>query len=419
MEKGLIEYFNTSPLLVWHDKKETLSHFDFEVIQSKETKTYNGILFCFHTNKLEILFRPHYYFNQNKHNANDFTAMCCIKVLQDFIKTFGIYDFEKFKVVNLEYGLNIKSPIDVKDLVTFLYSHQRNEFKTDAGLSYSKKAYRSTHWGKENTYKIIKAYAKGLQFPEVAERDLFRFEVKSKKSRYIKKLGIYDLSDLLNPIIYETFASELIKEFAEVLILDNDGIFTNLNIKEKDKLEKYLNTNFWYKVLQDKQNRNKFSYHKKEYFRLLEKTENNIHTTLKNLIKKKLEILKISAVSPPPEKTKISAVSPPLRKKKISADSPINIMGNCTKNGFPVSRICPVTKMDISIQKENSFLLSNTGLKYLEKTNPEMFDFLKSKLVTGKPNKFEKNIYEKLSKQIRNKYFNNPTKYYNKQPQLF
>lgn len=40
-----------------------------------------------------------------------------------------------------------------------------------------------------------------------------------------------------------------------------------------------------------------------------------------------------------------------------------------------------------------------------------MFNFLKNTLLTGNYNKYENTIYDMMSKQIRNKYYNNPSKY--------
>src|SRR5690606_17544925 len=124
--------------------------------------------------------------------------------------------------------------------------------------------------------------------------------------------------------------------------------------------------------------------HKEKYFALLDKTGENVHTKLKTLISEKVEVLKISADLPTPQ------------QDKISADLPVYIGEICTKDP---ERICPVTLQPIHMQKEESFLLSNTGLKHLEETNPQQFEFLKETLLTGSENKFERNIYDKISKQ--------------------
>jgi hypothetical protein len=83
------------------------------------------------------------------------------------------------------------------------------------------------------------------------------------------------------------------------------------------------------------------------------------------------------------------------------------------------NRICLVTKVDISMQKRNSRLLSHRGLKHLEKINNNYFKRLKKILLTGEPNKYEKNIYSKIAKQIRNKYYNNYSFYYLNQLKMF
>ncbi|MHA6278838.1 hypothetical protein ACXYMT_01535 [Salinimicrobium sp. CAU 1759] len=394
--RAIIEKIRCNSLLTWNSKEENLSHFDFEEVYTKETRICKGILFCFYTNYLEVLFRPHYYFNYNKHNANDFPVKNCIQVVQEFIDILNIDEVEKLKVVNLEFGVNVIPEMEIEDLITFITYHQKNDFKTDRRLSYSKRSYTSTSNGKENTYKIIKAYAKGLQFPEYTDRNTFRFEVKSKKSRYINKLGIYNITDLLNPQIYNRLATELLKELSEVLILDNNTDFTNLTRKEKQTLKEYLNTHTWYKILQNKRSRNNFAYHKKKYLSLLGETEKDIHKNLRQTILKKIQTLQFSAYSPPKK---------PLNN---SAYSPNYIRGNRTKLE---TKICPVTRLPIDMQKEDSFLLSNTGLKYLQQTNPAKFNFLKDQLLTGNPNHYERNIYSMISKQIRNRYFNNPGRY--------
>ena len=392
-DKVTINNIKSNSLLIWYSKSENLSHFDFEQIQTKETKYYKGILFCFYHNRLEILFRPHYYFNNNIHNANDFSVKDCISVIQDFIDILKIENFELYKIVNLEFGFNLILDMLIENLITFIGYHGKNEFKTDTGLAYSKKSYTYNRKGIANTYKTIKAYAKGIQYPEYTDRNTFRFEVKSKKSRYINPLGIRNISDLLNPEIYNNLAIRLLEEFKDVLILDNETTFENLSNKEKDALKDYLNTHTWYKILQNKKNRNGFSKEKKKYFRLLDKTGNNIHKVLYNLIYNKLE------------KLKDGAYSPTVKDLKISANSPIYKGENCTKQNQPKQRICPVTKLPINMQKPNSKKLSHTGLKYYYKTDKKIFEEVKRKYLTGLwYNEDHKTQIKEIAHNIRNRH---------------
>ncbi|MGM1056493.1 MAG: hypothetical protein ACQEWG_11460 [Bacteroidota bacterium] len=337
IDQATIQKIKENPLLIWNSKSEYLSHFDSEQILTKEMKNYKGILFCFYSNKLEILFKPHYYFNDNNHNANDFYVTDSISVFQELIDILEITDFEPYKIVNLEFGFNLILQMQIKKLIAFIGYHGKNEFKTDSGFPYSKKSFTSNRKGTINTYKIIKAYDKGIQFPEYTDKNTFRFEVKSKKSRYINKLGIFNISDLLDPSTYNSLGTELVKEFSEVLILDCNSTFENLKPKEKISLTNYLNHYTWFEILQNKKSRNNFSYHKKRYFHLLDKTGFNIHTALKNLISKKINSLKVSADSPPK------------KHNEISADSPIYIGENRTKLKFVKNCICQVSRIEILI----------------------------------------------------------------------
>lgn len=367
-----IDYFKNHTLLDWVSDTDKLNNFDKEVVISKKVKQYKGILFCFYSNKLEVLFKPHYYFNDGLHNANDFKIIECIKILVEVRNALG-FDLKSFKVVNIEYGINVVSPICVKDLITYLAYHERNEFRTDIGLAYSKKSYSVNANGTANQYKTIKAYAKGLQFPKYADINTFRFEVKSKKSRFINQLGIYNADNLLNPNVYLVMVESLVNEFDKVLIFDCATDFSALTQKEQIKIVKYNNTMEWYRI-KNLTNRNSFSKNKVAYYNLINKVPFNLKSQLRQIIYGKLELLKKGADSPPSE------------VNKKGADSQLYNRGICilqeiqTENEVSKQKqaICRVTTMDISMQKDNSILLSHTGLKYYYKTDRLIFEQIKS-----------------------------------------
>lgn len=392
----LIKQINANPLLIWHNKQERLSHFDFETVLSKQTKRYKGVLFCFYDNKVEVLFRPHYYFNDNLHNANDFSTDNCLTVINRFINELCLTEYtNELKIINIEYGINVISPIDCKELVTFISYHGKNEFKTDTGLAYSKKSYSEAKNGTVNKYKIIKAYNKGLQFPDYCDINTFRFEVKSKQTKYIKQLGVTTINDLLNPETYQTLSNELIKEFDDVLILGNSKEYKNLSKKENNQLNKYLNPNNWFKVKQG--HRNQFNKTKERYLKLLNKTGYNIHTEIKNIIIEKLKNLEQKG-----------AFSTPIEKRQKGAYSTINIIGNCTPL---LNQNCIITGLDISMQKEGSFLLSHTGLKYYHTHNRKIFDEVRYKYLSSKWINSDIDIQIKeMAHNIRNKVNNSRIK---------
>ncbi|RXR16314.1 hypothetical protein EQG63_11880 [Flavobacterium amnicola] len=289
--QALINYLFSHKLLDWESDNDKLNPFDKEVITTKKVRQYNGIIFNFYKNRLDIIFRPHYYFNNNLHNANDIKIIECINIIKEFQKKIGI-DLRELKVVNLEFGINIISPIDIEDLINSITYHGKNEFKSN--LPFSKISSKPTKKGISNKYKIIKAYAKGKQFPEYCDINTFRFEIKSKEAKFIKTLGIRTAEDLLNINIYSHLSNLLINEFKEVLILDYDIDLSELTRLEQEKIKEYNNPHKWYKI-NKKNHRNSFNNNKKRYYTLINKVENNLKNKMTKLISEKLEYLKQAA----------------------------------------------------------------------------------------------------------------------------
>ena len=399
----LAERLFTSPLLSKYSKINTfynkLDKEQDEIIkQSKHTFSYKEMLFCFFKKddvfvKLEILIKPHYYFNNNKHNANFFSALDCIKTLTEIKDTFNL-PIDELLILNIEFGINAISPIDCKNLISYTIYHEKNEFINSSDtLRFSKISFKHHSSGKANNYKQTKFYAKGLQFPQFTDINTFRFEVKSKQRKYIKSIGIKTYNDLLKIETYYKLSRVLKNEFSKVLILDIDNEKQNLTHKEVLKLEKYLNSVYWIKSMQ--LSRNVFSKNKKKYFNLLDKTKNNIHNTLFFIIEKKLNDI-----------LKKGAISTLKRNKKKGAISDIYIIGNSTQNK---KRKCVVTGIDLQREKKGSKYIKTTTLKYLRKYDKDKFAEVCSLLLSNsRPNhtKFENNIISHLVKQVRNRYYN-------------
>ncbi|MBO6828731.1 MAG: hypothetical protein JJ876_04135 [Muricauda sp.] len=285
----------------------------------------------------------------------------------------------------IQYGLNFKIERYGKELISYPSYHLKDEFVTSPDHRYSKQK-------KSSKYLIIKLYSKGLQFPEHCPEDTLRFEVKSKRSKRINPLGVYHLGDLLKIEPYHKMNADLIGNAKKVFIIDPFPVYNSLNIRKRNKLKEYSNPSFWFKTIN--QNRtNAFDEKKKTYLSYLDKSGNNINQKFVEAIEQKLTQLfdENGINSAPPQKNEIGINSTMLKGETIP---------------FSYSRVCPITGMDITMQKEGSNLLSNTGLKHLEKTDKKQFEELQKILLTGQYNKFEKTVYDKMSKQIRNRYYN-------------
>lgn len=394
-DEGVIAYFKTHPLLEYMSNEDMFNRYDPEVLNTKDKYQYKGIIFCFYSNKrLKISFLPHYYFNDNLHNANDFNVIDCIKIILDFKKTFKT-DWGKLKIINLEFGVNIVSPICIKDLITFLIYHEQHEFKDNPEYQFSKQSHSSNKkTGRANNNKIIKAYAKGLQFPQYCHINTFRFEIKSRESAYINKLEIFNLDDLLDVNVYYLLIEKLIAEFQNVLILYDKIDFTNLNLKEVLKLNKLLSQSHWYRIKQDNK-RNAFNDERIKYYKLVDKTGNHLKKQLEKIIFEKLELLKKGAISTPQENIKKGAIST-LYNSRI-----------CTLNKVQTTKVnntlCKVTGFNISMQKDNSILLSHTGLKYYYKNDKKVFEQIKRQYLSKRWSTADAQIQIKeIAHNIRN-----------------
>ena len=113
--------------------------------------------------------KPHYYFNDNRHNANDFKAIDCITVLTKFAELFKL-PMNDIKVLNIEYGANFLSHTKATDVITYATHQNKNIFVSSSdNLRYSKISFKPNKRGQANKYKRSKFYAKGIQFSEYTD----------------------------------------------------------------------------------------------------------------------------------------------------------------------------------------------------------------------------------------------------------
>lgn len=293
VDQGLINHLWGHHLLYMHSNSEKLLY-DKEEIKTIRTKQYKNIIFKFSQCALYINFKPHYYFNDNIHNANDLSVLNCIKTLREFTKIFKV-DLEHLQIINIEFGLNVIIPqhlICVRDCLIYMIFHNRNPFYTNNKYAHCRYSYSVDRNGFANVYKIIKAYAKGVQYPMFTDKNTLRFEVKSNRKVFINKLGIYTLQDLLNPNIYNILIQTLLKEFDEVLIIDEQTKPILSKVKLKNH-EKKLNPIYWNKLLNKTQN--VFRRNKIEYYNALNTCSTHLKKEVRKLIFDKLLELKMCA----------------------------------------------------------------------------------------------------------------------------
>lgn len=327
-------------------------------------KTYFNLNFTHYENRLEIDGSLHKFYNSGLHNANDFTVSNCILTIEKLCLQFGI-DPELCHVNNLEFGININTPINVSDFVKWLRFHHRNQFVKFPKLDQCYFA--------GTDYFGVKAYNKTLQFPEYATPDLFRFEGKTRQSKYLKTKGIKTLNDLTAPAIYRLLSDVLLLEWGNVLIFD----------KRTKKGVKFCNTDFWLEIIESN-HRNTFLNTKNKYYKILGK--NGLQNLISKAIELKLKVLNNCAYSTSLELSNL--IKPQTGKRQNSLKSVVQIptivkVENNPQKEPTITRICLVTGLDISMQKPASKYLSSGGLKWYWENAPETYLLLNDKYLTA------------------------------------
>ena len=266
-DEALINQVWSNEILEYDGKSEKRFNDELKELVKKK---YKNLYFTKYQDRIEISGSLHYFFNNGIHNSNDFSVKDCINTIMQ-IRDLFMLDLEKCKLINLEYGVNIIPSIDVEDLVHNIMYHDKRQFTRPTKHFYYKIA------GNE-AYKHVKAYNKSVQFPSLCN-NTFRFEVKSKQSKYINSLDLFTLNDLADTDAYNHLMKELIKEWDNVLLFDLS--------KNIDK--KYLNTYFWEDILKNGC-RNKFNNQKKRYYDKL--GNNNLHSQIRKTLIQKMQFLK-------------------------------------------------------------------------------------------------------------------------------
>lgn len=296
-DEDLINIVWNNDLLEYVGKSERLY---IDEIKEKQTKKYKNLYFVKNQYQLEISGSIHYFYNDGLHNADDFYIEDCISAIVQIKDIFDI-DLSKCKLMNLEYGVNINPIINVTDLINNLIYHEKRQFTRPT-------TYFSFKLAGNEAYKQIKAYDKSVQFPHECE-NTFRFEVRTRQFKFIKRLGLFTLQDLTNIEKYNALIASLLIEWDNVLLFD----------LSKDIDNKFFNTHFWEDILKNG-SRNKFNNQKKLYYKKL--GPDNLHSNIRNIIERRTKYLKcvhiptITKVETAQVRIKFSECDYILKKKK-------------------------------------------------------------------------------------------------------
>ncbi|MFA9188601.1 hypothetical protein [Flavobacterium magnesitis] len=335
---------------------------------------YNGLEFRIYDNgRTTIQGSLHKFWNSGAHNYNDFNFSAFSDVLDALKKDFGIQP-EQCILNCLEVGINVTPPIPTNDILDYCFLHKTKPFE------YQKNSDEGKYKQCEHSHYFVKLYNKALHYRKQGfdiESEIMRFEIKYKKMERVNNLGIYTLNDILNKG-FGIFKNELLTEWQNILFYDTTIVSNSI------RLTNYKNPIYWSDLV-NKPTKSNYYKHRGILKDLTNKFSENRHQTLTEIMTQKIDYLDNRGASFDP--LIIKSIHTPLLKT-IDA---IN------------DTFCKVTKVNISMQKDSSLLLSHTGLKYYCKTDKKIFEQIKRRYLSKRwyNSDFETQIKE-IAHNIRN-----------------
>lgn len=351
----LLDFYDTINLTTGQMK--TTNRNGNKVTPSKNA-SYKGLEFkIYDTGTITLSGSLHKYWNNGAHNYNDFNNEAVLFVLNDLNSKFDI-DPNKCILKCLEIGINITPPVPTNEILDNCLLHKTKPFEYQINSDEGK--YKQV----QHSQYIIKIYNKALHYKSKGFKikdEIMRFEIKYTKMQKLNEKGIFCLQDLINYGL-DNFKDEVLNEWKNVLYYDNTIQIDHLTTKLKRAVLEYSNPNYWTGLLANSQNKN-FTYHKNQLKKIIEKNSNKVQDLTAEIMSKKIDFLNSKTIQIDP----LTILS-----KRIV----LNYENEVKKH------LCKVTGFNISMQKENSILLSHTGLKYYYKTDKRIFEQIKRRYLS-------------------------------------
>jgi len=289
----LIDFLKSEIIHLDPDKLEANEYLDFERKVNMKTgeigvyinSYYRGLEFRIYETTVSNPIRRitlegslHKYWNDGKHNYNDFTDVELKWVVWDILLKFNISPL-MMCLKQLEIGVNISPPVPTKEILMYCLLHKT-------------KLLKSVFTKDEGNYKqvqhcnyFIKIYDKQKHYNSKGYHilnQIFRFEIKYKReklSNVLNKKGRITLQEVLDFSLHN-FKSKLIQEWNNILFYDSKTL-------EKSKYkDRYSNPNFWLNLKPEN-----FKYHRRILNKLINSNSENIKKQIELLISNKIDKL--------------------------------------------------------------------------------------------------------------------------------
>lgn len=299
-------------------------HFHYLIDENIKIKVYES-------NKIFIDGSLHKYSNNGIHNYNDFTYLEFIKVLEKLKKRLGI-EPKHMRILCLEHGYNITPPIDPDLIIDHLLKHKNKD--CEILLSNDRARYKQF----KHCKYILKIYNKGKQYD--CRAPILRIEEKQTNWHEYRTIGINTLDDFIKHD-KTIFIESLLTKWNEVLFYDP-------TIKDNLKFIQYRDVNYW-NDLRATVSGKTYNKHVNRLKHLNATKGNDVQKIISELIIEKAQTMQGG-----------------------------NVLQLSTK------KYCKLTGIEINNQREESFLLSHQGLKYIRQNHPDQYRTLERRFLSGK-----------------------------------
>ncbi len=296
------------------------------------------------TGSIYLIGSLHKFWNIGTHNYNDFNLNALYFVLHELKTKFNILPHQLI-LQQLEIGVNIQPPYKSGRIIDYCFIHRSKSFGFISTRDEGKYSQVQHSQYLVKFYDKRKHYSgKGFQI----NNEILRFEIKYRKMEKLNRLNIYTLYDLLHYGL-KNFIPVLLNEWQHVLFYD----FT-INIESKP-ISNYKNPLYWKDLIDNKRN-SALNKHRNKLKEIVANHSENVQEQITKLIEQKAKEL-MQGEEHFDRIYKVSDFVPHTNNNK---------------------RICPITNLDISMQKKDSFLLSHTGLKYYYQTDPKIYNTIRN-----------------------------------------
>ena len=302
-------------------------------------------------------------------NHTDFSFADLVDAIFRLQDVFGI-DLERARLKNLEIGINLTElVVTPPEFIRSVLTHKGkafNEMRNYYGRSIGMERYHQRYG--------LKIYDKGKQYS--LPYPVLRFEIKYTRMHDLNKLGLVNLSQLVNTGVLAKIGKELARRFDELLVIDPFLRLEDLRVSERRNLPHYLNPKYWENLKEE--DPKKHDYRRGQYRKMIKRyvanpMQQQVLATLTE---------KVNQLSQVDEKTlakltdlrepNLSQSNPSCKELLLPARSSENLIKISIENTGKretdrksnSSKKCKITGRDISKQRAGSKFVSAKEVGY-------------------------------------------------------